>query len=125
MDIEDGVGEGADHLASQNDHKAGQYHQVDIQSLQLVYQGRSHGLAGGVVLSGRHIAGDAGGLGPLQGIGAGGGGNDSGDSTVDQLTPPLGVDEGVEIGAAPGYQNRDIFLLTNSTPSLPETTEPT
>ena len=38
VDVEDGVGEGADHLTGEDDHEAGQDHQVDVQRPQLLHQ---------------------------------------------------------------------------------------
>ena len=109
MDIEDGVGEGADHLTGEDDHEAGQDHQVDVQRPQLLHQGGGHGLTGGKLLPGHHIAGDPRLCGPLQGVGARVGGDDSGDLTVDQLPTGLGVYEGLKIGAAAGDQYGDTF----------------
>ena len=95
VDVQDGVGVGLHHLPGEDDHESGQHHQVDARLLQLVHQGHGHGLVGGVLLPGHHTAGDARLGGPLQGVGAGGGGDHQDDLSIDDLPPGLGVNEGL------------------------------
>ena len=109
VDIEDGVGEGTDHFTGEDDHEAGQDHQINVKDPQLLYQGGGHSLAGGKLLPGYYIAGDPCLRSPLQGVGARVGGDDGGDLTVDQLAPGLGIDEGLKIGAAARDQYGDTF----------------
>ena len=95
VDVQDGVGVGLHHLPGEDDHESGQHHQVDARLLQLVHQGHGHGLVGGVLLPGHHTAGNARLGGPLQGVGAGGGGDHQDDLAIDDLPPGLGVNEGL------------------------------
>ena len=48
----------------------------------------------------------------------GGGGDHKGDLAIDDLTPVLGVDESLQVGAAAGNQNSDLFhsRITFSSP---------
>ena len=124
VDVQNGVGEGLDHLLGEDGHKPGQHHQLDVQLTELVHQGHGHSPVGGIVLPGEDIAGDARLFGPLQGIGLGGGGNHGGDGAVYDLAPALGIDEGLKIGPAAGDQHGDALHHTSSTPSAPATTSP-
>ena len=94
-------GEGLYISLGEDDHETGQHHQVDVQRLELLHQSRGHGLAGGVgKLPGHHIGGNVRLLGTLQGVGVGVRGDDSGNLAVHDLTPGLGVDQGLKVGAA-------------------------
>ena len=124
VDVQNGVGEGPDHLLGEDGHKSGQHHQLDVQLVQLVHQGHGHGPVGGVIPPVYHIAGDARLFGPLQGVSVGGGGDHGGDGAVYDLAPALGIDEGLKIGPAAGDQHGDALHHTSSTPSAPATTSP-
>ena len=128
VDVEDGVGEGGHHLSGKDVQEAGQHHQPDIQLTELVHQGHGHLPVGGEVFPGHHIAGDAGPGGPLQGVGVGPGGEHGGDAAVFQLTPALGVDQCLEVGAPAGNQDGNSYHApcpqTSSTPASPLITSP-
>ena len=110
VDIDDGVGVGLEQLLREDGHKAGHDHQIGPYRLpQQAGQGGSVAAAVGEVPPGEHIAGDAGVLGTLQGEGVRSGGDDGGDPAIHQLSPPLGVDQGLQIGPAAGDQDGDTF----------------
>ena len=95
VDVDDGVGVDLKQFPGDDGHKARHHHQVDGQLLQFAHQSLGHGLTGGIIPAGQHIAGDAGFFGPLQGVGLRRGGDDGGNCSVDNLSPALGVDEGL------------------------------
>ena len=66
------------------------------------------GLAG-AVLPGDHDRGNAGPLGPLQGVDPGLAGDHQGQVSAVDPAGLLGVDQRLEIGAAAGDENRDLY----------------
>ena len=119
MNIEYRVGICLYQLICDNDHKSGHHHQADIQLPEGIHQCHSHLPCGTEVLPGDGDTGNPRLLGTLQGIGVRIGGNHGGNLTVWNLTAPFRINQRLQIGAAAGDKNRDIYH--SSTPFSPAT----
>ena len=125
MDVQDRVGVGRHDLPGEDVEEAGQHHQIHLEGLELVNDGPGHGSVVREGLPGEDEAGDPRLRRPLQGVGPLLGGEDRHDLAAPQLSGLLGVDQGLEVGAAAGDQHGDALAAhTSSTPASPLTTEP-
>ena len=109
MDVEDLIGVGFGDPFVQNHHKARQDDQVGLFLVQRVQDGLGVAFPVGIGLTLHHPVGNPGLLGPFQGKNAGLGGDDAGDFPAGDLPPLFRVDEGLQVGAAAGHQDHDIF----------------
>ena len=95
VDVENFVGVGLDNLLGEDSHKARQHHHVCPHLLKKTHQGPGIGLIGGPILPGQDVARDIGLFGSLQGVGLRAGGDHHANFPAVDLSPVLGVDEGL------------------------------
>ena len=120
MDIQNPLGIVGCKFFRQDGHKSGQNDDIDGVSVQNFHQFFFKGGLAAQFLFDHHFRGDAGLFRPFQGIGPGDVGDDQFNFSAFQHAP-LGIDQGLQIGAATGYQNCDPcthFRITCSSDSI-------
>ena len=119
MDVDDTIVISAGEIGAEDGQKSGQHDQVDVVLFESSQQSLLKTLLGAAAcLFGDRDGGDAGLCGPLQGIGAGFVGDYQSDLAVEDLAGRLGVDEGLQVGAAARNQYGDADLFRHKRPPL-------
>ena len=109
VDIENPVAVPGDHLLPQNGEEAREHHQLRPASLQLGQKGLVKGFGGGVSLPADHRRGHPLRGRPLQRIGVRPRGDDLDDPAVQDRSRLLCVQQGLQVGAAAGHQNGNMY----------------
>ena len=103
MHVQNTVPVGLNDAGAEHAQKARQHHHINAVLLQNPHQCGVKGFAVRVVPAAHHGAFHPGGCGPLQRVNAGLAGNHQRDFAVGVLPTGLGVQNGLQIGAAAGH----------------------